>query len=103
LALTVKRTAVLCGRDKSNNHSTPPPNHQRKAVKVDLTNYNKMLQSSNHHYLRPDYMTAAAAPTAVSPSLCLIFGVFGDNSHKVFYFVRQSEIYCVYMDLAIIA
>nr|NP_523566.4 elbow B, isoform D [Drosophila melanogaster]Q9VJS8.4 RecName: Full=Zinc finger protein Elbow [Drosophila melanogaster]AAF53395.4 elbow B, isoform D [Drosophila melanogaster] len=23
-----------------------------------------MLQSSNHHYLRPDYMTAAAAPTA---------------------------------------
>jgi len=62
-----------------------------------------MLQSSNHHYLRPDYMTAAAAPTAVSPSLCLIFGVFGDNSHKVFYFVRQSEIYCVYMDLAIIA
>ncbi|XP_037709260.1 zinc finger protein Elbow isoform X2 [Drosophila subpulchrella] len=24
-----------------------------------------MLQSSNHHYLRPDYMTAAAAPTAL--------------------------------------
>ncbi|XP_017002886.2 zinc finger protein Elbow isoform X2 [Drosophila takahashii] len=24
-----------------------------------------MLQSTNHHYLRPDYMTAAAAPTAL--------------------------------------
>jgi len=94
LAFTVKRAAVLCGREKQQphqqqkQHSTPPPNHQRKAVKVDLTNYNKMLQSSNHHYLRPDYMTAAAAPTAVSSSLCLISR--GIIRKEV---VWQSEIY----------
>ena len=39
------------------------------AVKVDLTNYNKMLQSSNQ-YLRPDYMVA---PTAVSKYVIFLF------------------------------